>query len=149
MELKYLWWVLALGLGIAEMLTGTLFMLVIALGCAGAGVAAALGAPLWAQFVLAGALSLAGTAWARRNRAALAPVQPAARNPDVHADIGERLQVSAWDASGRARVAFRGSHWDVELAPGEPAVAGEFVVVELSGNRLILARPGPVAPGGA
>lgn len=148
MELKYLWWVLALGLGIAEMLTGTLFMLVIALGCVGAGVAAAIGAPLWLQFLLAGALSLAGTAWARRNRAARASVQPVARNPDVHADIGERVRVDAWDSAGRARVAFRGSHWDAELAPGETAVAGEFVIVEMSGNRLILGRRVPDRPAG-
>jgi len=140
MSIQYWWWVLALGLGIAEMLTGTFFMLVLALGCIAGGFAAAAAAPLWLQCLIAGLVSLAGTAWARRNRARQAPSAPAARNPDVLADIGERVHVQAWGADRRARVQFRGTQWDAALASGEVAEAGEFTIIELSGNCLILAR---------
>jgi hypothetical protein len=37
-------------------------------------------------------------------------------------------------------VQFRGTQWDAALASGEVAEAGEFTIIELSGNCLILAR---------
>ena len=55
MAIQYWWWVLALGIGILELLSGTFYLLMIALGCAAAGLVAALGAPIWAQFVAAAA----------------------------------------------------------------------------------------------
>jgi membrane protein implicated in regulation of membrane protease activity len=141
MAIQYWWWVLALGIGILELLSGTFYLLMIALGCAAAGVVAAVGAPAWAQFVAAAAVALAGAAWVRRVRAGAPSVAPAGRNPDVNADVGERVRVDAWDEDRRARVRYRGSDWTVELAPGEPAAPGEYLIREVAGNRLILARP--------
>jgi membrane protein implicated in regulation of membrane protease activity len=59
----------------------------------------------------------------------------------VIADVGERVRVEAWDADRRARVRYRGTEWSVELAPGEAAAPGEYLIREVAGNRLILARP--------
>jgi membrane protein implicated in regulation of membrane protease activity len=141
MAIQYWWWVLALCLGALEMATSTFYLLVIALGAAAAGGVAALGGPLWLQFVAAAVVSLGGAAWVRRSRAGAPAATPAGRNPDVVADVGERVRVDAWDEDRRARVQYRGTQWTVELAPGEPAQAGEFRVREVAGNRLILARP--------
>jgi membrane protein implicated in regulation of membrane protease activity len=140
MAIQYWWWVLALGIGILELLSGTFYLLVIATGCAAAGVVAAAGGPAWAQFTVAAVVSVAGAAWARRARAGAPAPEPAGRNPDVVADVGARVRVAAWDADGRARVQYRGTQWTAELAPGETAEPGEYRIREIAGNRLILAR---------
>jgi membrane protein implicated in regulation of membrane protease activity len=141
MAIQYWWWILALGIGILELLSGTFYLLVIAAGCAAAGGIAAVGGPLWAQFVTAAVVSIAGAAWARRARAGAPAPEPSGRNRDVVADVGERVRVTAWDAERRARVQYRGTQWTVELAPGETAEPGEYRIREVAGNRLILARP--------
>ncbi len=157
MESQYIWWVVALVLGIAEMLTGTLYMLVLALGCVAGGAAAAAGGPIWSQCLAAGVVSLLGTAWARRMRTGRPSGQPVGRNRDVHADVGERVQVDQWDAQGRARVQYRGTQWDAQWDPVDRALydatpetdrpaASEFVIRALDGNSLILARRLPDTP---
>jgi membrane protein implicated in regulation of membrane protease activity len=140
MAIQYWWWVLALGIGILEMLSGTFYLLMIALGCAAGGAAAAFGAPPWAQFSAAAVVSLAGAAWVRRSRAGAPARGPTQRNPDVVADVGERVRVDAWGEGGRARIQYRGTQWDAELAPGEVAAPGEYLIREVAGNRLVLAR---------
>jgi len=138
MQIQYWWWSLALALAILELLSGTFYLLVLALGCAAAGLAAAAGGPLWVQFLAAATVSLAGAAWIRRVRAGAPKPAPAGRNPDVVADVGERVRVDAWDSAGRARIQYRGTQWNVELAAGQAPKPGDYTIREVSGNRLIL-----------
>ncbi len=49
------------------------------------------------------------------------------------------LRVDAWSPERRARVQYRGAEWDVELAPPAPATGGEFRIVEVRGNVLVVA----------
>ncbi len=58
MDSHIIWFVVAFGLLVAELLTGTFYLLVIALALGVAGVAAWLGAPVALQFVLAAAIGL-------------------------------------------------------------------------------------------
>jgi membrane protein implicated in regulation of membrane protease activity len=139
MAIQYWWWLAAIALGIAEMFTGSFYLLVLAAGAAGAGVAAALGLGLAAQFVSAAVISVAGAAVVRRLRPLRGDDLPATRNPDVNLDIGQVVQVERWDADRRTRIAYRGAMWDAELLPGEPAVAGSFLIREIDGSRLRLA----------
>ncbi|HYF60449.1 MAG TPA: NfeD family protein [Burkholderiaceae bacterium] len=141
MAIQYWWWLLALALGILELLSGTFYLLVLGAGCAAAGVVAAAGGALWAQFACAAVVTLAGAAAVRRTRAGAPSALDAGRNPDVVADVGERVRVEAWAEDRRARVQYRGTQWTAELAPGEPAAPGDYVIREVAGNRLILARP--------
>ena len=140
MSIQYWWWLLALGLGILELVTGTFYLLVIAGGCVAAGVAASLNGPLWLQCLTAAAISLAGAAWVRRSRTGAPSQRPAGRNADVLADIGERVQVDAWDANGLARVQYRGTQWTARIARGQTPEPGEFVIQEVVGNQLVLSR---------
>lgn len=140
MAIQYWWWVIGLGLGILEMLSGTFVLLMLGVGSAAAGAVAALGGPLWLQFVTAACVSLAGVVAVRRMRAARPAAPSAACNPDVVADVGERVQVSAWGEDGMTQVRYRGAQWTAELAPGEVATAGEYRIREVTGNRLVLAR---------
>ena len=52
--------------------------------------------------------------------------------------VGEVVQVDAWDAEGHANVKYRGANWQVALAPGFPATPGAFTIAEVMGNRLIV-----------
>src|SRR5690606_6087562 len=68
MPVQYWWWLLSLGLGILELVTGTFYLLVVAVGCAAGGAVAAMGLPAWAQFVAAAIVSVAGAGWVRKLR---------------------------------------------------------------------------------
>jgi membrane protein implicated in regulation of membrane protease activity len=141
MAIQFWWWLGAIALGIAEMFTGSFYLLVLAAGAGAAGLAAALDAGPAAQFLVAAIVSAAGAAIVRR----LYPHSdnlPSQRNPDVNLDIGQTIEVEQWDAHGRSRAAYRGALWDVELLPGEPAAPGRFLIREIDGSRLRLSRAG-------
>jgi membrane protein implicated in regulation of membrane protease activity len=137
MAVQFAWWVVAVALGVAELFTGSFYMIVLAAGAASAGFAAALGYGTAAQFTCAAVVSAAGAVLVRRLRAR---AEAAHRNPDVNLDIGQAVDVTNWDAQGRARVSYRGAMWDVELMPGERPTPGRFRIREVDGSRLRLAR---------
>jgi membrane protein implicated in regulation of membrane protease activity len=138
MAIQYWWWLAAIALGIAELFTGSFYLLVLAAGAAGAGLTAALGFGLASQLLCAALISAIGAALVRKLRPLNREAQPSQRNPDVNLDIGQTVQVEQWDANRHARVAYRGAMWDVELLAGEPALPGRFVIREIDGSRLRL-----------
>ena len=97
----------------------------------------AAGATLPVQFTVAGVLGVALTLVAHRLRLAKATPPP---QPSL--DIGKTVRVEIWNADGTARVNYRGSTWDAELAtPGVPRAATLYIVAT-RGSRLILSdRP--------
>jgi membrane protein implicated in regulation of membrane protease activity len=147
MQDQYWWWVLALALGIVELLTGTFYLLVLALACAGGGVVALAGGSAVWQLIAAASMAVIGWgalhAWhPARSRAA-----GGTSDRDVILDIGERVRVARWDESGRSEVTYRGARWQVELDPAskaDPAAlrSGEYEIRNMVGNRLVVA---PVA----
>ncbi|MFM7532327.1 MAG: NfeD family protein [Rubrivivax sp.] len=135
-----LWWVLAGLLVVAELLTGTFYLLMIALGAAAAALAAHAGTSTAAQ-IAAGALVAAGaTAFWHFRRAREPRSAPAASNADVNIDIGQTVQVPAWREDGTAQVSYRGAAWQVRHAGTAPAQAGLHRIVAVHGNRLDLER---------
>jgi membrane protein implicated in regulation of membrane protease activity len=132
------WFVIAFGLLVAELLSGTFYLLVISLAMAIAGVAAWAGAPLALQLVLAAAIAVGGSIWLRSTRLGKRLHE---RGDDrvQNMDVGQSLRVEHWTASRTARANYRGAVWDVELAPGEQPASGEFVIREIQANRLIVA----------
>jgi len=135
------WWVATGVLVIMELLTGTFYLLVISLGMAAGGLAHLGGLALEWQFLLAALVALAGILIVRRSR--FGAVKRTVRgNRDVNLDIGETVEVHAWQ-DGRARVMYRGAPWDVELLPGQSETAQWYEIRELSGSRLLVnAKPG-------
>ena len=136
----YLWFAVAVVLVIAELATGTFYLLMIALGVAAGGVAALLGADEPIQTVAAALVAIIGILLLRRTRFGKLRRRDAASNPDVNLDIGQELEVPAWDDSRRARVPYRGADWTVELAPGAETKPGRYRIVEVRGATLIVAR---------
>ncbi len=138
-------WCVAAGvLVVAELLSGTVYLLMLSLGMGAAAVAAQLGAPGSGQLIAA-ALVGGGTTllwhWRVRRRG---PSLPAGRDRDVNLDIGERVQVQAWEPGGLARVNYRGSTWSARLAPGAVAAPGWYIVIAVEANSLVLAPAGQV-----
>lgn len=137
----YVWWfVLGFGLVVAELMTGTFFLLVIAIALACAGVAAFFDAPLAVQLVIAAVIGLGGSLWLRKSR--FGRQRGRHVDPVQNMDIGQVVRIEHWSPNRTARAAYRGAQWDVELAPGEAMQAGEFVIRDIQANRLIVAtRP--------
>jgi len=133
-----LWWLLTGGAVAVELLTGTFYLLMLAIGLAAAAFAAHLGASTVVQIVVAalvGGGAVAG--WylkQSRNGAELR----AEANPNVNLDIGEVVQIAAWNPDGTADVQYRGAHWTAIHRAGVSPSAGMHRVAEMVGNRLLV-----------
>lgn len=135
----YVWWfIVGFGLLVAELLSGTFYLLVIAVAMGVAGLAALAGAPFALQLVIAAAIGLGGSLWLRTTRFGKR-LHEKGDDRVQNMDIGQSLRVDQWTAGRTARAQYRGAVWDVELAPGEQPVGGDFVIREIHANRLIVA----------
>lgn len=132
----YVWWfVLGFGLLVAELLTGTFYLLMLALAAGTAGVAALLGAPFALQVLVAAVIGFAGSLWLRESRAG----RPSGIDALQNMDVGQVVRIDHWAINRTARASYRGAMWDVELAPGEEPATGDFVIRDIQANRLIVA----------
>jgi membrane protein implicated in regulation of membrane protease activity len=135
-----LWWVLAGVLIVAELLSGTFYLLMIALGAAAAALAAHAGFSTTAQVATAAVVAAGATALWHFRRARQPRSAPAASNADVNLDIGQTVQVAAWREDGTAQVSYRGATWQVRHAGATSPEAGTHRIVAVHGNRLDVER---------
>ncbi|MGI9218420.1 MAG: NfeD family protein [Hydrogenophaga sp.] len=135
-----LWWLLTGALVALELLTGTFYLLMLALGAAAAALVAHTGAAQTAQIVVAALVGLGavlGLTWLRRRR----PGDPSVRaQRSVNLDVGEVVQVDAWQTDGTAQVKYRGASWTVVLPAGTTPAPGPHRVTELVGSRLLVEK---------
>ena len=137
MEAYWVWWLAAIVLVIAEMLSGTFYLLAVALGLAAAGLAAFLGAAWAWQAVVAALLCSASVAgifrWKQKHA-----------NPNEQAnlayDIGQSVHIARWMDDRHARVSYRGAEWDAELAKNTPhdSARQKWRIKEIVGTLLII-----------
>lgn len=134
------WWLLTGALVAVELLTGTFYLLMLAIGAAAGALAAHLGLSLTAQIVVAalvGAAAVVGWYLHSRRR----PGDPSVRSlRSVNLDVGEVLNIEHWNADGTATVKYRGASWTVIQRPGNAPVPGAYRVTELVGNRLLVEK---------
>ncbi|HTI17689.1 MAG TPA: NfeD family protein [Trinickia sp.] len=141
----FLWWGGAGVLIVAELLTGTFYLLMIAFGFIAAALAQLAGAGVAWQCVAAAFVALGALFALKRSRLGRSKQgRDTSANPDVNLDIGETLEVESW-REGRARVPYRGAEWDVELAPGARADAHFYEVAAVQANRLIVVEKKPAS----
>ena len=135
------WWWIAAGVLVAgELVTGTFYVLMLAIGCVFGALAGYAQISFFAQVVVA--VLVGGAAvltWDRKRRRDPARVAPAA-NRDINLDIGEQVQVDGWNADGTARVPYRGSAWNVRYIGDGAAAPGMHVIAEVRHNELALRR---------
>jgi membrane protein implicated in regulation of membrane protease activity len=133
-----IWWLIAAAAVVLELLSGTVYLLLLGAGFAAAALAASAGAGLALQLVVAAVVGVgAMLAWymARRGRSA---EPPAEANRDVNLDIGETVYVDLWNPDGTATVRYRGAQWTVLQRPGGAPARGNYRVVEVVGSRLVV-----------
>ena len=139
-----MWLVVGFVLVIAELVTGTFYLLVIGLGAFAGALASWAGAHVMVQAVAGSAVGLGGAFlvhhWhtARRHRG------------DAHAnflDRGQSVVLESWtnELAGFARVRYRGTSWDARLAePAARPVPGATLYIEAQeGNTLVVASAPP------
>jgi membrane protein implicated in regulation of membrane protease activity len=132
------WWLIAGAAIVLELLSGTVYLLLLGVGFAAAAVAAHLGLSLTVQMLVAAVVGVGAVlAWyaVRRGRP---PEVPSRANRNVNLDIGERVHVPHGAPDGTAAVRYRGAPWTAVPRPGTTPIAGEHQVVEMNGNRLVV-----------
>lgn len=133
-------WMLMTGLlVIAEVLTGSFYLLVLGACTALAGAAAFLGAPVTGQFVVFG-VTAAVAVFGKVPRMLQRWFN---RSPAIQAsDIGAAVTVTEVGADSQFRVSYRGSEWSARLASPEPVEAGQTLrVVRVEGIELVCKKP--------
>jgi len=147
--MDWLWWVgAALALGIVEIFVLDIVLLMFIAGALAGAVAAAFGAPVWLQVVVACATSvvllLTLWPWVRRKVRERVPLQRT--NADAH--VGRRAVVVADVTETGGRVKLSGEVWSARLEddglPGSPVVAvgAEVMVVRIDGATAVVAPVG-------
>lgn len=133
-----IWWLIAGAAVVAELLTGTVYLLLLAAGFAAAAISAHLGFGLVTQLIVAAVVGVGAVlAWyaVQRRRPAAPPTEA---NRDINMDIGETVHVEAWNPDGTATVRYRGAQWTVVQRAGRAPSSGEHRVVEVVGSRLVV-----------
>lgn len=137
------WWIATGVLVGLELATGTFYLLMLAIGTVAGGLAAMAGAGPSLTLVaaaLVGGGAVAVWHWQRPDSASsvTANGQDAAQ-----LDVGEQVQVTAWDGNGQTRVQYRGTSWQARhQGPGSPT-PGQHMIVAVEANRLVLAPQQP------
>jgi membrane protein implicated in regulation of membrane protease activity len=141
-ETHYFWWILALIMVVLELVTGTFYLLVLALGCAGGAIMAMFGLGISAQVVTAALVSIGGWAYLRWRQLQISRKMPDSQSDNaVNLDIGESVEVTSWNANGETTVNYRGSQWLGLIGSPDksmPRAAGTYKIVRIEGNRLVL-----------
>jgi membrane protein implicated in regulation of membrane protease activity len=110
----YLLWAIAgFVLIIAELVTGTFYLLVFGVAALVGALVAYLGGAFWVQAILTAAAALIGIyavhMWWQKN--------PKDAKSDNSLEVGQAVVLEEWvnQASGTARVRYRGSSWDAQV----------------------------------
>lgn len=133
------WLILALVLAGLEMVTGTFYLLAIAMGVFAGAVAAWAGLAVPAQILIAsvaGVFAVGILHYWRKSR-----LPPPENNGAL--EIGQRVQVLDWKDAQHARVQYRGTQWDGELASDALAEQKNYFIVAVRGSTLILHQNQP------
>jgi membrane protein implicated in regulation of membrane protease activity len=141
MSTPIFWWSLAALLVLLELVTGTVYLLMVAIGFAAGGIAAHFGLQDSSQLLIAGLICGAATLGWHSLRSRRKEPAPQA-DKSVQMDIGETVEVRAWESNGTARVMYRGAEWSVQSS--ETASVGTLLstglhrIIEVRGNTLIV-----------
>lgn len=138
MEASTIWWLAAGAVVVAELLTGTFYLLMVALGLVAAAIAAHLGLSAAIQVTAAaavGGIAVVGWYYFKKKR----PEDPSARaDRSVNLDVGETVLINEWNSDGTTQVKYRGANWTAMHRTGVTPATGMHIVVELVGNRLLV-----------
>jgi len=142
------WWLMAGVLVVAELATGTFYLLMIALGAVAGALAAYAGlgteVQLSAAAVVAALTAGGWYAWKRRRQQRLGDHPLGTQSaPDLELDPVQVVQVSAWESDGTPHVSYRGAPWRARLKQPSGTTlpeAGTYRICAMQGNLLLLEK---------
>jgi membrane protein implicated in regulation of membrane protease activity len=135
-----IWLIAGIALVIAELATGTFYLLVIAAAAFAGAAMAYFQQSLWLAAVVATAVAAGGVVVVSRYRA------PRAARAGGSLDVGQSAVFEAWISEGErlARVRYRNSQWDARVLDGGAIEGGRLLHIRsVEGNTLHVT----VAPG--
>jgi membrane protein implicated in regulation of membrane protease activity len=136
-ETYWMWVIAGIGLIVAELMSGTFYLLVLGIAALVAGGVAWFGGSFLVQVVVAGAIAVAGVFWIRSRKNALA-------TPDMAPlDVGQPVTLQSWvsQPDRAARVMYRDALWDAVVEGEARGEAGEvFYITRVEGNTLRVAK---------
>lgn len=138
MDMSTWWWLIAGAAVVAELLSGSFYLLMLGLGPVAGGLVALMGGALPLQLGTAAAVSAGAVAALHLWRQGHPSTKPAQGNRDVILDVGETITVTFWQNDGTTQVHYRGANWTALRRSGATAQVGPHRVVEMQGNRLVL-----------
>ena len=126
MQAARLWLIAGIILCIAEMLTGTFFLLVIGVAALAGAAVAWFGADMWLQVCAASAIAVIGVGWVQVHRRH----SPGKSMPAL--DLGQPVSFEKWisQSDGMARINYRGSTWDARLPNGLDPAPGTILFIQ-------------------
>ena len=133
MEIYIYWFLLALVLLGLEMVSGTFYLLVVAIAMAVGGLAALLGLGLAWQLLLCATMVVAGTIILRRWKGTQIH-----ETGSSNLDIGQPVRVIKWHDNGTARVFYRGAEWDAEPESADTPHDETLYIEAVQGSGLVL-----------
>ena len=144
MELWLVWIVAGFALAIAELLSGTFYLLVIGLGAFAGALIAWLGGNMLVQAIVGGIVAVAGAFavhhWHSRQKSGDAQSN--------FLDRGQPVVLEGWanESANLARVKYRGTSWDARIAAGARPAPGTTLYIEgQEGNTLVVAATAPAS----
>ena len=130
----YWWWTIAgIALVIAELISGTFFLLVIGIAALAGGATAFYHFSFWVQAVIAAAVAVAGVILVMKFR------KSQKSTPSVSLDVGHSVVLDSWisEKDRLARVRYRNALWDARLLDEQGAEAGHVLyITRVDGNTL-------------
>ena len=135
------YWLAAAGIAlIAEFMTGSLHLLIIAIALAGGGIASWLGLNLNGSLLVASILAILGYTVLHRYKRAH-PVKP---SNAIDLEIGQPVIIVSLDANGYGHVSYRGTNWAAQLKEPMPdTVPQRGYLIDRDGNTLIISFTQP------
>ena len=144
MDLWLFWLIAGFVLVIAELVTGTFYLLVLGLGAFVASLVAWLGGNMLVQAAAGGGVAIAG-AWFVHHWHETARKADGGRSNNL--DLGQPVVLDGWtnEVAGIARVKYRGTLWDAKVMPGAAArpTPGSTLYIEGQEGSVLLVRQQP------
>jgi len=140
MESYLVWLAAGFVLVIAELVTGTFFLLVLGVAAFAGSATAWFGLGFWLEALCAAAVAVAGVFWVQQRRSTMP--QPSMASLDV----GQAVTLEAWvnREQGAARVKYRNTQWDAEVEGEREFDRGEVLFIHaVDGNTLKVAKGKP------
>ncbi len=140
METYLVWLAAGFVLVIAELVTGTFFLLVLGIAAFAGSATAWFGLGFWVEALCAAAVAVAGVFWVRRQR------KTGPQHDMASLDVGQAVTFDAWISreQGAARVKYRNTLWDAEVEGEREFDQGEVLFIRaVEGNTLKVAKRKP------